>query len=372
MAGGLLDVDDCVLGQVDEAALACHRDVLQHRTPDERDLAAVRDRGLRDLLHAVEVRREARDDEALVAVLPEQCAHRRADGRLRRRESRTLGVRRVREQHADAAVAPGELAQQREVGMAAVDRREVELEVAGVDDRALGREVRDRESLGDRVRHRDELALDRPDAEAFAVGDGDELGAVEHARFLDAVPRERERERGAVDRHRDVAQQEGEAAGVVLVGVGEDHRLDPIGVLAQVREVGQDEIDAGHVGVGEHDPAVDDQDPAVDLEAEAVPADLAEPAEENDPDRHQPVTLPRRAPTARLPPHGGRRHRHARRRCFAPARTRHPLFVVVPPVVPPGVPPMVPPAEPRAIHAPPSRDVALSRRRNYFAARAPK
>ena len=48
-----------------------------------------------------------------------------------------LGVRRVGQQQPDAAVAAGELAEQREVGAAAVDRREVELEVAGVEDRAL-------------------------------------------------------------------------------------------------------------------------------------------------------------------------------------------------------------------------------------------
>ena len=218
----LFDVDDRVRGEVDEAALARHRHVLHHRPTDERDLAAVRDRGLRDLLHAVQVRREARDDEALVGVLAEQRAHRGADRRLRRREARTLGVGRVGEQEADAAVAAGDLAEQREVGVAAVDRREVELEVAGVDDRALGREVRDRESVRHRVRDRDELALDRPDAPPFAVGHGDELGAIEHPRFFDAVAGQRERERRAVDRHRDVAQQEGQAAGVVLVRVGED------------------------------------------------------------------------------------------------------------------------------------------------------
>ena len=73
-------------------------------------------------------------------------------------------------------------------------------------------------------------------------------------------------------------------ARVVFVRVREEDRLDPIRVLAQVREVGKDEVDAGHVGVGEHDPAVDDQDPAVDLDAAAVAADLAEPAEEHDAD----------------------------------------------------------------------------------------
>src|SRR4051794_35270417 len=83
---------------------------------------------------------------------------------------------------------------------------------------------------------------------------------------------------------------------MVLVRVGEQHGLDPIGVLTQVGEVREDQIDARHVGVGKHDPAVDDQDPAVNLEAEAVPADLAGPAEKYDPDRHQPSTLQRPGP----------------------------------------------------------------------------
>ena len=68
---------------------------------------------------------------------------------------------------------------------------------------------------------------------------------------------------------------------MVLVAVGEDDRLDRVGVVAQVREVGQHQVDAGHVGVGEHDPAVEDDDPAVDLDARAVAADLAEAAEED-------------------------------------------------------------------------------------------
>src|SRR5215208_991703 len=86
-----------------------------------------------------------------------------------------------------------------------------------------------------------------------------------------------------VDRDGDIAKKECDPAGMVLVGVREHHALDPVGVLAQIREVGQDEIDAGHVGVGEHEPAVDDEDSSLDLEAEAVPPDLAQPAEKDEP-----------------------------------------------------------------------------------------
>ena len=69
-------------------------------------------------------------------------------------------------------------------------------------------------------------------------------------------------QRRAVDRELQLAQQEAQAAAVVLVAVGDDAPLDPVGVLEQVREVGEDQVDAGHVRVGEHDPAVEDHDAA--------------------------------------------------------------------------------------------------------------
>ena len=103
--------------------------------------------------------------------------------------------------------------------------------------------------------------------------------------LVDPVAGQAEREGRAVDRDGQVAQQERQSAGVVLVTVGQHDAVDAVGVLPQVREVGKDEVDAGHVGVGEHDPAVEDEDPAVDLDAGAVAADLAEAAEEDDADR---------------------------------------------------------------------------------------
>ena len=122
---------------------------------------------------------------------------------------------------------------------------------------------------------------------------GNQLGPVEHARFLDAVAGHRERKRRAVHRDRDVAEEERDPARVVLVGVGQQDRLDPVGVLAQVGEVGKHQIDAGHVGVGEHDPAVDEQDSLVDLDATTVAPDLAQPAQKDDADRvtHCAVTV---------------------------------------------------------------------------------
>ena len=180
-----------------------------------------------------------------------------------------------------------------EVGAAVVDRREVELEVARVQDHALRRVHGDGVGVGDAVGDGDELDVERrrsgsrsPSATALSVG------APEQAGLLDPVAGQAERQRRAVDREADLAQQELDAADVVLVAVGGDEAVDALGVVAQVGEVGQHEVDAVQVGPGEHQPAVDEQDPAVVAEAlldrHAVAADLPEPAEEDEADGRQP------------------------------------------------------------------------------------
>src|SRR5204863_6443914 len=85
-------------------------------------------------------------------------------------------------------------------------------------------------------------------------------------------------------RRGDVLEQVRERTHMVLMPVREHDAVDAIRVRAQIREVREDEVDAGHVGVREHQPTVDDDDPPLDLEAEAVPTDLPDAAQEDDPD----------------------------------------------------------------------------------------
>ena len=77
----------------------------------------------------------------------------------------------------------------------------------------------------------------------------------------------------------DLAQDVGQCPDVVLVAVGEDDRLDVLGALAQVGEVGQDQVDAEHLGSRERQPGVDDDDPAAVFDDGHVLADLPQPAE---------------------------------------------------------------------------------------------
>jgi HD-like signal output (HDOD) protein len=91
----------------------------------------------------------------------------------------------------------------------------------------------------------------------------------------------RDRQHSAVDHRRlaDLAQHVGKRAHVVLVAVGEDDRLDVFGTLAEVGEVGQDEVDAQHFRGREHQSRVDDDDPPVVLDDGHVLPDLAQASE---------------------------------------------------------------------------------------------
>ncbi len=93
-------------------------------------------------------------------------------------------------------------------------------------------------------------------------------------------------QRPAVDRQLapQLAQHERQRPHVVLVPVGQHDRLDVVGPLAQVGEVGQHQIDPELVGRREHQPGVDHDDAAVVLDDHHVLADLAEPAERQDPE----------------------------------------------------------------------------------------
>ncbi len=66
---------------------------------------------------------------------------------------------------------------------------------------------------------------------------------------------------------------------MVLVAVGEDDRLDILGAVAQVGEVGQDQVDPGHLGGRKHQPGVDHDDPPVVLDHGHVLADLPQASE---------------------------------------------------------------------------------------------
>ena len=205
------------------------------------------------------------------------------DRRLRDGDARAVGVGGVaaQQQHAVAA----ELGEPGDVGGRAADRRLVELVVAGEQHGAELAAQDHAAHVGDRVREVDELDLERPRLDRLAGREHLELGLAQ-AVLVELGAAHGDRQLAAVDdgdaRLPQLAQHPRQRADVVLVAVGDHDRLDRVDVVAQVGEVGQDEVDAHHLRRREAQPDVDDDDAAVVLDDAHVLADLAEPPERED------------------------------------------------------------------------------------------
>ena len=128
--------------------------------------------------------------------------------------------------------------------------------------RRAGRGVHgDGERVGDRVVDRDELAVERPGHVVVARGDLDQRRVDPVLAQLGRDQREGEPRAD----QRDVLaqpQQVRDRADVVLVPVGEDDGVDVVEAVLDDAEVGQDQVDARLLGLGEQHAAVDDQQPA--------------------------------------------------------------------------------------------------------------
>ena len=275
---GLAQVDQQAAGHPEVPEVTRDAHVAHHGPADEGDLAPVPDRGIEHLLDPVHVRGETGDDDALAGA-GEDLVEDGRDVTFGGHHAGHFGVGRVGHQQVDARGAePGEPGQ---VGEPAVQRQLVHLEVAGVQDQAgLGPDGHG-ERVRDRVVDGQELAVEGPERVVAAL---DHLHGHRVETVLGQLALHEGQGQPRADQ-RDVGplpEQVGDRADVVLVGVREDERLDLAEPAVQVSEVGQDQVHAGLVGIGEQDAAVHDEQPAAVLEDRHVPADLADPAQGDD------------------------------------------------------------------------------------------
>ena len=82
-----------------------------------------------------------------------------------------------------------------------------------------------------------------------------------------------------------VAQNVRQSADVVLVRVGYEKAAHVFAALPEVGDVRNDEVDAEHLLVREHEPRIDDEDVVPDLEREHVLSDFTDATQGNDPQR---------------------------------------------------------------------------------------
>ena len=223
---------------------------------------------------------ETGDHHATLRSLKEESTQRSPDRSLGGREARLLGVGGVGQQERDAFVT--ERREARDVGASPVDRREVEFEVTRVhDDAGVGAKG---QGVGTRhrVRDGDELDFEGTDLSLLAVAHLDEGEGLGDLGLSEAMTREAERQRRAVDRDVDVLHQVAQRTRMVLVSVGQHDRVDPIASFDQPTEVRQDQVDPVHRGLREHQTRVDDHDATVLFDRRAVSPNFTQTAEEGD------------------------------------------------------------------------------------------
>ena len=274
-----VDVHDRPLRELHIAELRGDLHDVLHRAARHGDLASAGGGRVDDLLDAVDVRGERRDDDALIAPgeLPRE---RLADGLLAHGIAGALHVRRIGQQRQHALLA--QLAEAGEVDDLPVDGSGVDLEVAGVDNGAHPRVDGEGHGVGDGVVDVDELHLELARLHGLAGLDGHKLRRVEQVVLLQLEPDEPRREAGAVDGHVHLLEDVGDGPDVVLVAVGDEQTADAVLVLGEVAHVGNDKVDAVHIVAGKGHAAVHDDDLAAVLIHGHVLADLVQPAERDD------------------------------------------------------------------------------------------
>ncbi len=275
----LVFADDLPRGVGEVAQVRGDSDVLLHRTADDRHTPVEISGRVDDLLDARDVAGERSDDHAALEAFHD-LAERLAHGSLRERVAGILRARGVGQKAYDAVLS--EFGQHGEIRAAAVDRRMVELEVAGSHDSAHRCVERHAHRVRDRMADAERLDPEGPDLELVAGIEGQERVVVELV-LLDLDAQQAACQRGCVHRHaREVRQDIWQPAHVILVGVCDQERLDLVAVFAQVGDIGDDQVDPEHLLVREHEPAVDHDDVLAVLEHVHVLADFPHSAQGDD------------------------------------------------------------------------------------------
>ena len=227
----------------------------------------------------MDVGSERRDDDAAVGIFRKEMFERRSHDLFAHRIAGALDVGGFSEieKHALFAVF-GDL---RKVDGLAGNGRQIDLEVAAVEDDPVRRLDGERHGSCDGVIDIDEVDREAPGLDAVLGSDG-VLDHVVQAVLAELVVDERQGQFGSIDRRRRIEflHEIRNAADVVFVAVRQKDAADLILVLDKIGDVGEHEVDARHLLGRENDARVDDDDVVPVLDGGHVLADLADTAEE--------------------------------------------------------------------------------------------
>ncbi len=155
----------------------------------------------------------------------------------------------------------------------------VQLEVTGVQDRAVRRADDQRLCLGHRVRDGHEVQVERRHLEPAAGLDDGDLRLALQAGLAQLAAQHGGGEGGGVDRAAQLAPEMRHRADMVLVRVGDHQRRQAVAAVGDEGRVGHHDLDLRVFRPAEADAAIDGQPAAVAAVKVEVHTDLARPAQ---------------------------------------------------------------------------------------------
>ena len=149
----------------------------------------------------------------------------------------------------------------------AVRRREIDFEVAGVHDHADWSLNGQRDAVHQAVGDANGLDGEGAEVKLLPRRNLDQFRVVEQLVFFQLAFDIGQGELGRVDRHFQFTQDPWQPTDVVLVTMGQDDGANMLAVFGEVRDIGDDNVDAQQFSLGKHETGIDDDDVVCPAEA---------------------------------------------------------------------------------------------------------
>ena len=127
----------------------------------------------------------------------------------------------------------------------------------------------------------DETDREAADVDDVALHDRMQVARVD-AVLLETALEDAERQARAVDRHMDLLEDVWQGADMILMAVRQHNGLDLVTVLDEIADIRDDEIDAEHVFIREHQSRIDDENLIIHADDGHILADLPQASKGDD------------------------------------------------------------------------------------------
>jgi len=247
-----------------------------HRTADKRHFSTVFPRQLDSQLDAMDGGGKTGDEQPPLGA-GEHLIKLASHSPLTRRVSFALDVGRILKQRQNSLFAI--FRERVQVEHLVVRGGRVNLEVARVNQHSEGRVDGQRNTIYKTVGNVDGMNRERARLKSLACTDLVQIRIIQQPMFFQFVFYVRERELGSPHWYIEFGKNPRQSADVILVAMGENDGAHPLPVFDEIGNVGNYDVHAQQLGLGEHETRVDDDNVIAPAYRHAVHSELAQTAE---------------------------------------------------------------------------------------------